>query len=1045
MTGTLSEADITTRYDFTLVRSDTDSFQTVGFAFAPLGDNPVDSADLTLLGDGVDNQLHTVTFAPGEIYASLHVAVIDDDLLEFDEQAQLQLFETESPAQVLASADLLVQSDDCRVWVSGGGTMNENSGTVDFIVHREDAYGLCPNAWAVAIRVKTAGQGDIRASADDYTVSLDNMDPGPGPDPTPLDVHNYYWVPFQANQSQSVVTVAAVNDSLPEPTEWLKLVLIGGTVAEASPPLSQTLPTQAYAAIEDDDNYLAPPNAPTNLSATPFSNTAITLNWQDNSTDETAFLLEKSTDGVNWSTVQVLEPDTTTATVDNLDPAIDYAFRLRAENPSASVPSDFTPPLPASTQWQNLGAPLAVPITTTGESPIWLNNGESLVAGEGYRLVYSSGGVNYSSQSPPNTWTAASYAVRSEDWNYMHWQTSPFPFVSSLSEVPSIANDLTWSFTSPGAPMALYFNAGDPQYFTGPGVTWQLQKQIPHVSVNLFNGNHTTEGDTTPLQVTLTRDTYFNEPLTVHYTLTPNTADAEDINLPQSGTVTIPADNFSVDVPILATDDGTPEWTEDLLFALAAGPGFLIGGQPVELKFKDNDIDFFLPAGDLVGNWDDDDGNHTADSLDYATLDGGDDDLYEMVLHIPQTFAQGTSVTLQVPVDKLNIYDSRTKDRKLLGDDPNVDTITWNVGNAPQSVFLEVNKGSTDVGDVAIQLRSTDNGDDQVYTENRTAVNLHLRSLNEPIGGEQNIEHRTANWIVGQDTRLLAVVEAPEVYKQATTYRWTVPGSANYDYVVTAASGTLFDLVDSTPGQQEGAIGLAEEEVEFFWVPDGGSFPSSRTVTLNVGLVGGMDYSISTDFILSTPTISTVDQTWGLVGMGPWPGLFPNFLGLRPNPNAVPAQSEGTRIAAAVSVPGSFSGEWGFTQVVQPDVGWTNLQLTPHSIPNRGVYGLDNSFHYNGTWTADGQTHHMSDSPGVGLNPNLYIDAHYDASFTTTVMFKPAGDHARWVPLAAIYWSITVHTDGTPLTVRTADGTPGTWEPATQFPEWTIIHHPQNF
>lgn len=95
------------------------------------------------------------------------------------------------------------------------------------------------------------------------------------------------------------------------------------------------------------------PGAPTGLTATAVSQTQITLNWKDNSSNETGFEVERSTN--NFATagtvVGTTNPDVTTFTDSNLTPSTKYYYRVRAMNsggPSAysNVASATTKPNP---------------------------------------------------------------------------------------------------------------------------------------------------------------------------------------------------------------------------------------------------------------------------------------------------------------------------------------------------------------------------------------------------------------------------------------------------------------------------------------------------------------------------------------------------------------------------------------------------------------------------------------------------------------------------------------------------------------------------
>ena len=68
------------------------------------------------------------------------------------------------------------------------------------------------------------------------------------------------------------------------------------------------------------------PAAPSNLVATTASSSRINLTWTDNAMNEGGFKLERSTDGVNFTQVAILTPNTTAYSSTNLNPSTAYTF-----------------------------------------------------------------------------------------------------------------------------------------------------------------------------------------------------------------------------------------------------------------------------------------------------------------------------------------------------------------------------------------------------------------------------------------------------------------------------------------------------------------------------------------------------------------------------------------------------------------------------------------------------------------------------------------------------------------------------------------------
>jgi hypothetical protein len=80
------------------------------------------------------------------------------------------------------------------------------------------------------------------------------------------------------------------------------------------------------------------PNPPTNLIASVFSSTQINLTWQDNSSDETSFILERKSGlspNAEFSTVATLSANTTTYSDQGLPTNQKYYYRVRAFNGAA--------------------------------------------------------------------------------------------------------------------------------------------------------------------------------------------------------------------------------------------------------------------------------------------------------------------------------------------------------------------------------------------------------------------------------------------------------------------------------------------------------------------------------------------------------------------------------------------------------------------------------------------------------------------------------------------------------------------------------------
>jgi hypothetical protein len=101
------------------------------------------------------------------------------------------------------------------------------------------------------------------------------------------------------------------------------------------------------------------PNAPSGMSAIGFSDSRIDLTWTDNSSDETGFVIERSTDNTNWAQLATIGANTT-ATASYSDTGLPastlYWYQVKATNSAGS--SSYSnpdsgrtndPPLPPET------------------------------------------------------------------------------------------------------------------------------------------------------------------------------------------------------------------------------------------------------------------------------------------------------------------------------------------------------------------------------------------------------------------------------------------------------------------------------------------------------------------------------------------------------------------------------------------------------------------------------------------------------------------------------------------------------------------------
>ncbi len=133
-----------------------------------------------------------------------------------------------------------------------------------------------------------------------------------------------------------------------------------------------------------------PPNAPSNLVATPISSSQINLNWQDNSSDETGFKIERKTGSGSYSQIATVGAGVTSYSNTYLSAGTTYYYRVRAYNAAGN--SDYSNEASATT----LPPPPPPPTAPTLKSPASGSTVPTLTP----RLEWngSSGAANYGLQ-----------------------------------------------------------------------------------------------------------------------------------------------------------------------------------------------------------------------------------------------------------------------------------------------------------------------------------------------------------------------------------------------------------------------------------------------------------------------------------------------------------------------------------------------------------------------------------------------------------------------------------------------------------------------
>src|SRR5690606_21861258 len=127
--------------------------------------------------------------------------------------------------------------------------------------------------------------------------------------------------------------------------------------------------------------------APSNLVATTASSTSINLTWNDNSSNETGFQIQRApTSGGTYSTIHTTAANVTSYTNTGLSSNTTYYYRVRATN--GTINSAYTS-LASATTTVTLAAPGCVMARAVSSTTVELSWGDSNTAESGYQIERS--------------------------------------------------------------------------------------------------------------------------------------------------------------------------------------------------------------------------------------------------------------------------------------------------------------------------------------------------------------------------------------------------------------------------------------------------------------------------------------------------------------------------------------------------------------------------------------------------------------------------------------------------------------------------------
>jgi len=230
------------------------------------------------------------------------------------------------------------------------------------------------------------------------------------------------------------------------------------TVRALSPATTYTFRVFAYDSERIDSlasntataTTTATPAAPSNLTASSPTAWSVQLAWTDNADNETAFRIERSTDGSNFSFAGFLPRNGTSFSAGNLTPGADYWFRVQATDSAtysafSNVATATTLPPP--------GAPSGLEITATTASSVSLRWQDNSATEQGFKIEKSTdGGLTFASAGiVPADWTEKTVLLLTEGQSYSFRVRA---YAGTMTSAPSNTVAVTTN-AAPAAPTDL--------------------------------------------------------------------------------------------------------------------------------------------------------------------------------------------------------------------------------------------------------------------------------------------------------------------------------------------------------------------------------------------------------------------------------------------------------------------------------------------------------------------------------------------------------------------------------------------------------------
>lgn len=783
-----------------------------------------------------------------------------------------------------------------------------------------------------------------------------------------------------------------------------------------------------------ENGALIAPAAPSDLTASVFSDTQIDVTYTDNSSDEEGFILEASTDGENFFPVGYADADETSASAEGLDPSTVYWLRVRAENDG--VESEPSPAVKTRTAVDGTLATTPVGsylITASGtyeypdQPPVF----PTLEDDVRYRLTVSGGCSSGSDRANLDQVFAgdAEYIWRMDSLGGGMGPEDIYESINIGLRVSGVEGSTFWGFYNPyyGLYSVDVIGTGDElaavyQGLAGADLQGQFTLTIDRLSSAWIVAQDSVGGEANEDALTFeVHRSFTGAAEDVTFDLAGEASEGSDYTLTLSSgsghTVHFESGQSVATITLTPLDDSTPEWTKDIVITLAGvpaqpdGTGTETGG---EIVGDDLGLAIEGPEDSEAGhilfvNNNDDDGNDVPDFLD-AVASADDPDLIPMHLTVPADEKAGATVTLSLDSAAVRVWDSPAKHGfSHMVVDAGSPTYTWVIGEqvVPDTLWVEVIEPSLALRDVSMTILASDaparqppkNPTTTQATTRATGAKVAIREGLVDVTGRKPEKVYSGQNIFLQGEVLPAALDT-------VTYAWDVPGKAAFDYQI-APDGKATSIIPLS-GEW-----ITRQYVSIHWI-DGGEH---RAVKLNA-TVGGVTVSRDTTFDVVRPDVHVTCVTQDAFTVTPDNGRVRIEWGNQGNPG----QWYGIRFSQPAFPVDKYPGETCWVQLIEREITrvkddgtWyvQDVQPIPPNIPPN----IDASFPYSAAQDA-------VDIPGTNFAWDLVEELQTTMYAKMILMYRPVkrgGSDSIWIPLRQVNWYMFYEAANT-------SGTPDGWE-----------------